>query len=98
MMGRGVIVAALATYLVVVGCVMWPAPPAQHGAEAVASEAPGADAEPDSAEPDSFVEPSTTQGPTPTAIAQARPQPQPAPPRPTADRPRASGFPYCGVA
>src|SRR2546421_6266830 len=87
MMGRGVIVAAVATYLAVVGCVMWPAPPSsEHGADALLTEAPPAPSDP-------LPEPPATGPTTSNLVAQAKPAP-----RPLTDHPRASGMPYCGVA
>ena len=92
-MGRGVIVAAVATYLVVVGCVMLPdAPPPEYGAgggtDAVAyagSSSDGADAETESPAP------GTQPGDTGTPVTSPST-------RAAANRRRASGLPYCGVA
>src|SRR4051812_21293350 len=93
MIGRGVIIAAAATYLVVVGCVMWPA----DSAPRVEGDA-GDGAHASDATTHSFVgaveDVPRDAGPRDKSNANgARDATRPAPPRA-----RPNGLPFCGVA
>jgi hypothetical protein len=85
MLGRWVIIAAVATYLAAVGCVVWsPAPAVNFG-----EESNGARERP--------APPPTGPGESPATTTPLLNASVPGAPRP-ADRPRLSGLPYRGVA
>ena len=82
MVGRWVIIAAVATYLAVVGCVVWSPAPAGRFAEESANGRDHGSA---------FVAPGTANpGTVPSASVPGAARP--------ADRPRLTGLPYRGVA